>query len=110
MAHEISLDEAIKMTTLYRENKKAIDPQSLLALSETFDRSALDRILAQGDCKKLRIYYGMDEKKGVHAILVGVNEKDEDILPKEGMEGDGELAEDGRRCPNECPPESPLNG
>lgn len=109
MAHEISLDSAIKMTARFREQKKEIDPKSLLALSETFDRSAIDRILAQGDCKKLRIYYGMDDSNQVHAILVGVNEKDEDILPKEGFD-EGEIVEDATRCPNECPPESPLNG
>ncbi len=58
----------------------------------------------------------MDESNEVHAILVGANEKHEDILPAQSADaqsvnsttGTG-LLEDGYRCPNDCPKASPLN-
>jgi hypothetical protein len=120
MAHEISLDKAILMTTEYRKFKdqilsEAYKGKNILPICETFDRSAIDRILAQDRCKSFRIYYSMDERQQVHAILVGVDAEDRDILPKEEarMEGagdEGQIAEDARRCPDECPPPSRLNG
>lgn len=114
MPHEISLDEAIRMTTQYRAAREQIiapayKGQDKLALSETFDRSAIDRLLAQPDCKSIRIYYGMDAQFKVHSILVGVDGNGRDILPKTSDSTDGEIIEMSIRCPQECPPESPLN-
>jgi hypothetical protein len=102
------------MTTQYRTLREqvlasAYKGQDVLALSETFDRSALDRLLAQPDCKSIRIYYGMDAQSKVHSILVGVDGEGKDILPKTSDSVDGEILEDGQRCPVSCPPESPLN-
>ncbi|MCW3074978.1 MAG: hypothetical protein JWP69_2047 [Flaviaesturariibacter sp.] len=115
MAHEITLDKAIAMTTHYRRLRDGIlsDPykgKNILPLSETFDRSAVDRILAQEHCVSFRIYYGMDDENLMHAILVGVDKEGRDILPKEAAGEEGEIAEEAKRCPNDCPPESPLNG
>jgi hypothetical protein len=118
--HKITLQRAIEMTRLYRENKdKILVPDVLgkhiLSISETFNREAIDRLLAQPKCAGLRIYYSMDESLKLHAILVGVDENNRDILPssienKEGDEGGGEIVEDGALCPPACPPDgSPLN-
>ncbi len=120
--HLISLPVAVAMTTIYRANREAIlangyQNKNVLPLSETFDRSIIDDILGQTGCTALRIYYGMDESYLVHAILVGVNNENEDILPStqettsltmEEDPGDiiGELS---IRCPEDCPPDSPLN-
>lgn len=114
MPHEISLDTAIRMTTPYRTLREQIiapayKGQDILALSETFDRSALDRLLAQPECKSIRIYYGMDAQLKVHSILVGVDGDGKDILPKSSDATDGEIMEEGIRCPSVCPPASPLN-
>lgn len=112
----ISLEEAISMTTLYRKEKdKILAPEyqgkNILALSETFDRGVIDTLLAKPDCVKLRVYYGMSEDLQVHAIVVPVNAKNEDILPVGTGVGDGEgdIVERGVRCPEDCPPPSPLN-
>jgi hypothetical protein len=110
MSHQISLEQAIEMTTSFRENKELIlDAQyqglGLLPLSETFDRTAIDILLAQSDCEKVRLYYGMDTSQKLHAIIVGVDSNDEDILP----ETDHLIIETGVRCPPQCPPVSPLN-
>ena len=63
----------------------------------------------------------MDGEPGVHAIIVGVDAKDQDILPavaarstsepsgEEGNEEETGIVETGQRCPPDCPPPSPLN-
>lgn len=117
MSQFISLQKAMEMTTLYRKEKEVIiarefKGKDLLARCETFDRDIFDVILAKPACKGIRVYYGMDEGLKVHAIIVGVNDKDEDILPAitaELTEGDGDIGEDAKRCPTDCPPPSALN-
>ena len=114
----ISLQAGIDMTTLYRQEKENIlatdyKDQNILPISETFDRDAVDAVMQQEGCVALRIYYGMTEDFLVHAILVGVNADNEDILPSTSnltSSTDGDiLAEQGIRCPPDCAPASPLN-
>ncbi|NCI46322.1 hypothetical protein [Sediminibacterium soli] len=103
-SHRILVDEAVVMTTAYR----TVRPENY-PVCETFGRHAFDALLNQPDCVAIRIYYGLKEDKTVHAILVGVNSKDEDIVTG-GVGGDGDLVfEDATRCPDTCPPASPLN-
>ena len=106
--HEISLQTAIDMTTLYRANRPAQFP-----LCETFEKEAVHKLLATEGCVSLRIYYGMKENKNVDAILVAVNSSGEDILPTatNAVTASDEpiILEDGLRCPDHCPPKSPLN-
>jgi hypothetical protein len=117
MTHFISLQEAIDMTTLYRSQRENIlktnfQNQSILPLSETYDKLPFATIMAKQGCTGLRIYYGMTEDLKVHAIIVGVNAEGEDMLPPENaiLETDEEdIIERGNRCPDICPPESPLN-
>jgi hypothetical protein len=106
--HEISLQQAIDMTTLYRANRPSNFP-----ICETFEKEAINKLLAEDGCAYLRIYYGMKENKEVDAILVAANASEEDILPPASTAaataGDGVILEDGYRCPQACPPPSPLN-
>lgn len=119
MSHFINLEKAVDMTSRYRAHREGVltsdyQDQNMLALSETFDRVAIDALLAQTGCTKLRIYYGMDEALNIHAVLVAANEDDADILPAatnsgEEKEHDGIILEMSNRCPPLCPPSSPLN-
>jgi hypothetical protein len=106
--HEISLQSAIEMTRLYRANRPANFP-----LSESFDVSAVQKLLATEGAAFLRVYYGMKENDEVDAILVAVNAEGEDILPSATtslVTSDGALIlEDGFRCPEFCPGDSPLS-
>ncbi len=114
--HFISLNKAIDMTTRYRADKEAIlatawQNQNILPDSETFNRTAFDTLLAKEGCAGLRIYYGMDEDLKLHAIIVAANEENEDILPvltTVALTGE-DIVEEGQRCPDLCPPPSPLN-
>ncbi len=116
-SHFISLQTAIDMTDLYRSEKEnildaAYRHQGILALSETFNRAAIDALLNEQGCAGIRIYYGMDEGLKVHAILVAVDENNADILPTQVamlQGGDKVIVEEGQRCPDICPPGSVLN-
>ncbi len=118
MSKPISLQQGIKMTSLYRSQKEQILAQAfqgkkILATCETFSRKSISDLLAKPGCEKLRIYYGMGDEFKVHAILVAVNNADEDILPSAdsiiSSEADPYLWNDSRRCPDDCPPTSSLN-
>ena len=115
MNHLISLEQAVQMTTTYRENKERIlqeefQGMDLLAKAETFDRAAFDKLLAQEGCEQVRIYYGMDEALKVHAVIVGVDATGNDLLPATDSTGEqeGVILDISSRCPPDCV-ESPLN-
>jgi hypothetical protein len=108
MPHFITLAEAKLMTATFKARKDSIlDPifqnRDILANCETFDRTAIDAILAQPGCTQLRIYYGMDTDLKMHAILVGVDENDDDLLPEDPNDPNEQIAEMSRRCPELCP-------
>ena len=114
-SHDISLQTAIDMTTAYRSNRETIlasgyQNQDILPLSETFNRDAIDRLLAVDGCAGIRIYYGMDSSDKVHAILVAVNEGNEDLIEGNSLLNEEPvIIEVGLRCPPSCPPASVLN-
>lgn len=112
-SHFISVTQAMDLTTQYRSDKEAIlansfQSQNILPLSETFNRNAFDTLLAKEGCEGIRIYYGMDENLKVHAVIVAVNEDNEDILPDQDSEAT-HVVEEGQRCPDLCPAVSSLN-
>ena len=113
MTHFISLAAAKQMAARYAEHRETIltppmQNKDILPLSERFERADIDSVLAQEGCAGLRIYYGMDEDLQVHAILIGVDENGEDILPEdETTEEDSDVLERGFRCPPYCP-DKPL--
>lgn len=128
MKHFISLDKAKKMTALYRKEKDNVvhhehTEKKILCLSETFDAESFRLVVNKTECTGVRIYFGMDDELKVHSIIVGVNAKNEDILPDTGAsvnllstasdttdDGDTGIIEEGQTCPPYCPPPSPLNG
>ena|SRR5215208_4295243 len=117
--HFISLEAGKRLIKKYKDHKEKVDKsvgKKLLPTCESFDRAAFDTILAKPGCTGIRIYLGMDEADLVRLVIVGVNEKDEDILPSTISQGKGgdettgeEIIENGIRCPEICPPASDLN-
>jgi hypothetical protein len=125
--HKITLGRAKQMTRTYREQKDQIlkpefTGRDILAISDTISRDAIDRLLAQPGCVAMRIYYGMDEQLRIKPILVGVNEKNEDMLRIQSTtvtasvstmtttsiegstsgEKEGEILDEMGRCPPGC--------
>lgn len=119
MSHFITLEKAKQMTSLYRKEKENLltpehKDKNILPIAETFERAAFDTVLAKEGCASLRIYYGLDETLKLHAMIIGVDNVGQDIITTTQASGtlDGtgdEIIEDGKRCPDECGPTSPLN-
>ena len=113
----ISLQEAIEMTTRYRQNKAAvIDPvysgNDILSVCDTFNKAAIETLLAKPECTAIRLYYGMNADLQVRPILVAVNKDDEDVLPPGTVDitiTGNDIVDDTVRCPPWCPPPSSLN-
>lgn len=140
--NRIPLDKAKKMTRFFRDHRgqNNIPGQlgTIVPISETFDREGFDALLAQPGCVGVRIYYGMDDTLGLHAIIVGVDAQNRDILPagtttttstttlsaatlesttttgedtgESTSDETGIILDEGIRCPPTCPPPSELNG
>lgn len=114
MSHAISLDEAKEMISFYKANREEIladeyKGRDILAYSEAFDVDAILTLIANTLCRKMRIYYGMDNAKKVHAILVAVDGNGKDILPNDPGVPTPMIVEDAIRCPDQCPAASDLN-
>jgi hypothetical protein len=112
--HLIPLSQAIQMTTLFRQQRDMIlkpvyAGKNMLPIAETFDRSAIESLLNLPDCRSIRIYHSMDQNLQLHAIIVGVDSADKDILPTtDSTATDVPIAENSRLCPPYCTT-SPLN-
>src|SRR5689334_14005063 len=84
--HFISLNEAVKMTTRFRNNRETVlstifKDKDILPKCESFDRAAFEAVLAQDGCTGLRVYFGMNDEDQVNVIIVGVDSNDNDMLP-----------------------------
>ena len=121
MSHFISLAEAKKMIGRYRAKRKDLldakykdKDKKVLPTCESFERSAIEALLKNPECKGLRIYYGLKNEDELHAIIVGYDAENKDILPSSDAArtaGDEEeIVDSGLRCPTYCPPSSDLNG
>ena len=109
--HQISLAEAIELTTRFRNN-----PGADMPLSETFDKASVLQMLAHPNSHSFRIYLGRKADESICSVLVAADADGKDILPSEKMtqltedgDDDGIILEDAFHCPPACPPPSPLN-
>src|SRR6266404_3504274 len=113
----ISLQQAIDMTTRYRQNKNAvIDPayssNDILSICNTFNKADIEALVAKPECAAIRLYFGMNEDLQVRPMLVAVDSNDNDILPPDASDA-GEIgefiADNTVICPPFCPNPSVLN-
>ncbi|MEP6749369.1 MAG: hypothetical protein ABJB86_16660 [Bacteroidota bacterium] len=118
MSNFITLAQAIEMTTTYRKEKENIltaeyRGKGILPVCETFEKASFTALLGETDCQYIRVYLAMDEDLQIRVIVVGADSKNADILPVAGLakplDGGGNIVEDGIRCPDLCPPPSPIN-
>lgn len=114
MSEFIGLPEATIMTGAFKTNREVIlgttyQNLDLLPFNETFDKDQVISMLNNSGCVSMRIYYGMDDGKKVHALLVGVDSENKDILPENDDPGNFILERSNRVPPSPTPPSSPLN-
>jgi hypothetical protein len=110
--HNISLHEAIEMTTRFRtEMQLMLKPEfshiGILPICETFKNSVFDHLAMLPGCVAIRSYLGMDSNNFVRLLFVGVDDNNNDILSSTNEEL-GYIFEYGQRCPPICSA-SPLN-
>lgn len=91
--HRIPLDEAIAQAKRYREG---------MHKGGLFLRKEVDELLAQPGCAALRFYYGRREDGADTLILVGSDEKGNDMT-------NGVVLDIHFTCPPFCNDTSPLN-
>lgn len=110
--HQITLAQAIDLTTRFRQN-----PGTDMPLSEAYAADSVRLLLQQPGCATFRIYYGRKEDDSICSVLVGVDIAGNDILPTQtgilataAGDDDGIILEDALHCPPVCPEPSPLNG
>jgi hypothetical protein len=112
----ITIAAATDMISVYKTDRPnmlvAGWPNETLPLNITFEKDEIQALLDQDGCVKMRVYFGLKpieteqgEDKGIDLVLVGVDEKDEDIIPNQ----DYILIDQGQRCPSVCPPQSIIN-
>ena len=108
MSEFITLVEAVQMTLEYRTKREIIvaSPEDVdkIPICETFEKDHVQTLLNNPDCTGIRAYFSMDSDENVKLILVAVNEADEDLYL-----GTDALLDRAIRCPDMCPPSSPLN-
>lgn len=113
----IPLSKAKQLTAFFKGQKgQLINPhlhaKDVIPYSETFDRVAIDELLGLPGCVGIRIYFGLDEEFKIRLILVGVNDKGEDLIIPSSTEdetSDGKVVEEGIRCPPHCPTTSSVD-
>jgi hypothetical protein len=96
--HDISLEEAAKLTARFRASVGA-DAK----IGGFFGNRAIMRILNQDGCVGIRYYYGLDSHSNPVLVLVGVDAHENDMEH-------GELAELSLPCPHMCSIGNQLNG
>jgi len=76
-----------------------------------FGRDIIERILAQGDCIGIRIYYAIDDKQQKQLLLVGACADGSNLWPKATNlsitsvtdDDGGIIADVSKPCPPYCP-------
>ncbi len=92
----ISLEEAVKLTHNFQSSAEASAP-----IGGVFKKETVLAILNQPNCAGLRYYYGRKDDGTPVLVLVGIDEKGNDLY-------NGILAEFSTPCPPFCDQNSPL--
>ncbi len=95
--HHISLEEAIKLISNFRNSQKDFSIKA-----HYFGKEALEKLLGQEGCVGIRIYYAQNEDGKPELVIVGVNEEGQDLE-------NGTILNRGLPCPPWCLEESKLN-
>ncbi|MGH1364895.1 MAG: hypothetical protein ACRBF0_15145 [Calditrichia bacterium] len=96
--YAVSIDDAVALTARYQQQA---DENSVKA--GFFGRDALHKLLDQYSCIGINFYYGMSADEARVLLLVGVDEKHEELQR-------GILLEYSVPCPPWCAAESVLAG
>jgi hypothetical protein len=97
MSNEITLAEAITMTHAY-QNDPLFAGQTIAA---KINNASYLEIINQPGCVEVRTYFAKDAAGALTLVAVGVDGNGNDMTS-------GKIMDKFRRCPTECPQNSPL--
>lgn len=92
---QVTLQEGGEYTARYR----AANPDAIKGVF--FGKNHIEKILAQGDCKGLRLYFAIAEDGVQTLVMVGADSAQNDLL--------NVVVEQAVRCPDKCSVINPLN-
>lgn len=95
--HQISLEDAARLTFNYRSRKAPGQPHGGF-----FGKAALQRVLSQPGCTGIRFWFGVSEDSIRNLVMLGVNQYGMDMFH-------GALLEMSSLCPPLCDKANPLN-
>lgn len=95
--HEITKAEAMKLIQNHQKGlaAKAAKGKAPVIKGGSFERAAIDKILAQPGCQKLRFYFAADDTGKQTIILVGVDTSGKDMMM-------GTILDKTMPCPPYC--------
>jgi hypothetical protein len=94
--HQIALKEALQLVQNFRQH-----PQAPKNQGGAFERGAVDKILAQPGCERLKFYWAQERDGGFTVVLVGVDKSGKDMIA-------GAIMERIWPCPPDCGVDSPF--
>lgn len=92
---QISLTEGAVFTKRYRDNH----PDS--GIGVFYGKAHIEALLAQPDCKGIRMYFAQEADGSQTLVLVGANTNQDDLLDL--------IIENGTKCPTVCGSTNALN-
>ncbi len=97
--HNISFEDAAKLTKLYRDQMNEEDRKGGF-----FGRKAILALLDQKGCVGIRYYYGLDENDKQVLVIVGADSDENDLIGEDYLAMEMSIP-----CPNHCGEENILN-
>lgn len=92
---QVTLEEGAQYTARHRQ----ANPGAVKGVF--FGRNHIEKILAQGDCKGLRLYFAENVDGSKTLVMVGADSAENDLL--------NVIVEMATPCPTKCSTENPLN-
>ncbi len=79
-------------------------------VSHYYGRNTLDQILSQPGCTGIRVFYGINDSQEKELLVVGVDNKGNNMLPASPVvvPGDNSVMDNSYPCPPFCPPGETL--
>lgn len=93
---QVTLEEGAQYTARHR----AANPGAIKGVF--FGRNHIEKILSQGDCKGLRLYFAENVDGSKTLVMVGADSAENDLL--------NFVFEMAAPCPNKCSIDNLLNG
>lgn len=103
--HLISLTDAARLTERYRRNVPKDTSGSIIQpIAVSFDKEAIDFLTEQRDYNGLKVYFALNERNEMTAVLVAIDQNGDDIIGQDSI-----ILDHGTPCPVDCGSPNALN-